>query len=143
MQLAKGLKGITEEQLSEVVIAYEPVWAIGTGLTATPEIAEDVHKYIRSWFAKTYSAEAAEAMRIQYGGSVTPETVDELMAQPDIDGALVSVCLFDEEARRHDSGAVGGWSFVVACTSPHVGECRHAHDDKTFLSFLNPFGQPS
>ena len=112
MQLAKGLKGIKEEQLSEVVIAYEPVWAIGTGLTATPEIAEDVHKYIRSWFTKTYSAKAAEAMRSQYGGSVTPETVDELMSQPDIDGALVSedprlrmnccgVCL-----QRHTRGSV-------------------------------------
>ena len=89
LQLAKCLTGVSEADLANVVIAYEPVWAIGTGLTATPEIAEDVHKYIRSWFAKTYSAAAAEAMRIQYGGSVTPETVDELMSQPDIDGALV------------------------------------------------------
>jgi triosephosphate isomerase len=89
IQLAKCLTGVSEAELSEVVIAYEPVWAIGTGLTATPEIAEDVHKYIRSWFEKTYSKAAADAMRIQYGGSVTPETVDELMSQPDIDGALV------------------------------------------------------
>lgn len=95
VQLAKGLVGVTEEQLAEVVVAYEPVWAIGTGLTATPEIAEDVHKYIRSWFAKTYSPAAAEAMRIQYGGSVTPETVDELMSQPDIDGALVGGASLD------------------------------------------------
>merc|ERR1711988_245671 len=89
IQLAKCLTGVSEAELSEVVIAYEPVWAIGTGLTATPEIAEDVHKYIRSWFEKTYSPAAAAAMRIQYGGSVTPDTVDELMSQPNIDGALV------------------------------------------------------
>jgi len=95
LQLAKCLTGVSEADLANVVIAYEPVWAIGTGLTATPEIAEDVHKYIRSWFAKTYSAAAAEAMRIQYGGSVTPETVDELMSQPDIDGALVGGASLD------------------------------------------------
>eukprot|EP00614_Pseudopedinella_elastica_P013233 CAMPEP_0172602080 /NCGR_PEP_ID=MMETSP1068-20121228/22291_1 /TAXON_ID=35684 /ORGANISM="Pseudopedinella elastica, Strain CCMP716" /LENGTH=287 /DNA_ID=CAMNT_0013403337 /DNA_START=38 /DNA_END=901 /DNA_ORIENTATION=- len=97
IQLAKCLTDVTEEELESVVIAYEPVWAIGTGLTATPEIAEDVHKYIRSWFKKAYSPEAAEKMRIQYGGSVTPETVDELMAQPDIDGALVGGASLDGE----------------------------------------------
>jgi len=95
VQLAKCLTGVSETQLKDVVIAYEPVWAIGTGLTATPEIAEDVHKSIRTRFSKTYSPAAAEAMRIQYGGSVTPETVDELMSQPDIDGALVGGAALD------------------------------------------------
>jgi len=89
LQLAKGLQGVSEEMLSKVIIAYEPVWAIGTGKVATPEIAESVHAYIRSWFTNAYSEKAADAMRIQYGGSVTPESVDELMAQPNIDGALV------------------------------------------------------
>jgi triosephosphate isomerase len=74
---------------ARVVIAYEPVWAIGTGLTATPEQAQDTHAAIRAWLKSNYSAAAADKMVIQYGGSVTPETVDELMACPDIDGALV------------------------------------------------------
>jgi triosephosphate isomerase len=95
VMLAKCLKGVTAAELARVVIAYEPVWAIGTGLTATPAIAEDVHKYIRSWFTRAYGGEAAAAMRIQYGGSVTPETVDELMSQPDIDGALVGGASLD------------------------------------------------
>ena len=89
VQLAKDLAGVTAEEMSRVVIAYEPVWAIGTGLTATPEIAQDVHAFIRSWIASTYGNDVAQATRIQYGGSVTPESVDELMACPDIDGALV------------------------------------------------------
>lgn len=89
LQLAKGLKGVTKEQMKDVVIAYEPVWAIGTGLTATPEIAQDVHANIRAILKSSYGEEVAANTIIQYGGSVTPETVDELMAQPDIDGALV------------------------------------------------------
>lgn len=89
LQLAKGLAGITEEMLKNVIIAYEPVWAIGTGLTATPAIANDVHRNIRAWFQRHYSQKAADNMVIQYGGSVTPETVDQLMAMSDIDGALV------------------------------------------------------
>jgi len=71
------------------VIAYEPVWAIGTGKNATPEQANEVHAFIRGLIAKKYNTEAAEAIRIQYGGSVKPENVKQLMAQPDIDGALV------------------------------------------------------
>ncbi|KAG8460960.1 hypothetical protein KFE25_010711 [Diacronema lutheri] len=88
-QLAAGLKDVSEEQLGSIVIAYEPVWAIGTGLTATPEQAQDTHAAIRKWVQGAYSAAAADRLVIQYGGSVTPETVDELMACPDIDGALV------------------------------------------------------
>jgi len=89
MQLSKDLKGLTDEQVSKLVIAYEPVWAIGTGLSATPAIAQSVHNSIRTWLRVHHGAEVAKKVRIQYGGSVTPETVDDLMKCPDIDGALV------------------------------------------------------
>ena len=89
LQLSKDLKGLSKDQVSKLVIAYEPVWAIGTGLTATPEIAQSVHAAIRKWLRRTYGNEIADGIRIQYGGSVTPETVDALMKCPDIDGALV------------------------------------------------------
>jgi triosephosphate isomerase len=89
LQLSKDLKGLKPEVVSKMVIAYEPVWAIGTGLSATPEIAQGVHFAIRKWLRRTYGDDVAEMVRIQYGGSVTPETVDELMKCPDIDGALV------------------------------------------------------
>lgn len=95
LQLSKNLHDVTKEQMKSVVIAYEPVWAIGTGLTATPEIAQDVHANIRKWFTKNYDSEVAENIIIQYGGSVTPETVDDLMACPDIDGALVGGASLD------------------------------------------------
>ena len=75
--------------MSSIVIAYEPVWAIGTGLTATPEIAQETHAYIRSWFVDNYSQAVADAVVIQYGGSVSAGNVDDLMACADIDGALV------------------------------------------------------
>lgn len=88
-QLTKGLAGVTAEQMANVVIAYEPVWAIGTGLTATPAMAQETHAYIRSWFVDNYSQDVADKVIIQYGGSVKPDNVDELMACPDIDGALV------------------------------------------------------
>ena len=88
-QLEGGLKGIEEKKIKELVIAYEPVWAIGTGKTATPEQAEEVHQFIRQRMEGLYSQEIGEAIRIQYGGSVTPENVKGLMSQKDIDGALV------------------------------------------------------
>jgi len=88
-QLEGGLKGFTAEELGTLVIAYEPVWAIGTGKTATPEQAQDVHRFIRAWFEKAFGAAAAAALRIQYGGSVKPDNAKILMSQPDIDGALV------------------------------------------------------
>mmetsp|Transcript_45809 Transcript_45809/g.148951 ORF Transcript_45809/g.148951 Transcript_45809/m.148951 type:complete len:95 (-) Transcript_45809:202-486(-) len=75
--------------MKDIVIAYEPVWAIGTGLTATPEVAQETHAYIRSWFVENYSQEVADAVVIQYGGSVNDNNVDDLMACADIDGALV------------------------------------------------------
>jgi triosephosphate isomerase len=88
-QLDGALEGITAEQAEKVVIAYEPVWAIGTGRTATPAQAQEVHKFIRGKLAERWSADVAGKVRIQYGGSVKAENAAELMAQPDIDGALV------------------------------------------------------
>ncbi len=88
-QLQGAFAGITAETATPIVIAYEPVWAIGTGKTATPEIAEEAHKTIRAEVAQLLGANVAEAMRILYGGSVKPDNVTALMAQEDIDGALV------------------------------------------------------
>ncbi len=84
-----SLAGLTKDEMLQCVIAYEPVWAIGTGLTATKEQAEEVHKYIRGLLQKMYSPEVAGAVRIQYGGSVKPENIKDLIAQEDVDGALV------------------------------------------------------
>jgi triosephosphate isomerase len=88
-QIEGGLKGSGEKELRDIVIAYEPVWAIGTGKTATPEQAEEVHRFIRGKVEKLYSRKVSEETRIQYGGSVTPENIKGLMNQPNIDGALV------------------------------------------------------
>merc|ERR1712078_266715 len=82
-------KGVSADMMKDVVIAYEPVWAIGTGLTATPEVAQDTHKYIRTWFVDNYGEAVSDAVIIQYGGSVNDGNVDELMKCADIDGALV------------------------------------------------------
>ena len=84
-----GLAGLSADDMKTVTIAYEPVWAIGTGKTASPDQAQDVQKFIREKLAGMFNADVAEATRIQYGGSVKPENVKELMAQPDLDGALV------------------------------------------------------
>jgi len=88
-QLMGGLAQVGPQQMKGIVIAYEPVWAIGTGKTASPAEAQEVHAFIRGWLAKTYGPETASLVRIQYGGSVKPDNVKELMAQEDIDGALV------------------------------------------------------
>mmetsp|Transcript_13294 Transcript_13294/g.28865 ORF Transcript_13294/g.28865 Transcript_13294/m.28865 type:complete len:287 (-) Transcript_13294:80-940(-) len=95
VQLKKGLAGISKDDLDRVAIAYEPVWAIGTGKVATPETAQNVHATCRAIIAEMYDQEAADNMRILYGGSVTPESVDELMAQSDIDGCLVGGASLD------------------------------------------------
>lgn len=84
-----GLKDTSEEEVTKLVIAYEPVWAIGTGKTATPLQAQEAQKYIRDLLKKMYNEDVAGSIRIQYGGSVKPENITELMRQPDIDGALV------------------------------------------------------
>jgi triosephosphate isomerase len=90
IQLKKGLAGISAAQVvDQVCIAYEPVWAIGTGKVATPEIAQDVHATCRSILGEMYGPEVAQQVRILYGGSVGPDSVDGLMAKPDIDGCLV------------------------------------------------------
>ena len=88
-QLTGGLKDISPEGFSSLVVAYEPVWAIGTGKTATPQQAQDVHRFIRGWVAAEFGKELAENLRIQYGGSVKAENAASLLTQPDIDGALV------------------------------------------------------
>lgn len=88
-QLDGSLSGATAEQLPGIVIAYEPVWAIGTGLTATPRQAQDVHEMIRERLASRFDAAIARRVVIQYGGSVKPDNAAELLSQPDIDGALV------------------------------------------------------
>lgn len=88
-QVKAGLANVQPEQMPDVVIAYEPVWAIGTGDTATPDDAQAMHAAIRGAVSELYGSTVADSLRIQYGGSVKPDNVDELMAQPDIDGALV------------------------------------------------------
>lgn len=95
VQLKKGLAGISKEDMSRVAIAYEPVWAIGTGKVATPETAQNVHATCRGILADMYGQDIADNTRILYGGSVTPDSVDELMACPDIDGALVGGASLD------------------------------------------------
>ena len=88
-QVRGSLAGLTKEQMVETVVAYEPVWAIGTGKTATTQQAQDAHKFIRGVLASLFDAEVARKVRIQYGGSVKPGNAKELMSQPDVDGALV------------------------------------------------------
>ncbi len=87
--IENGLRGLSPEDAQKMIIAYEPVWAIGTGKTATPAQAQEAHKFIRDLLKKLYTEEIATGIRIQYGGSVKPENAFELIKQPDIDGALV------------------------------------------------------
>jgi triosephosphate isomerase len=88
-QIQGGLSGLNADDLSRIIIAYEPVWAIGTGKTASAEQAQEVHLFIRQLIARLFGQSCADAVRILYGGSVKPDNVKSLMAQPDIDGALV------------------------------------------------------
>jgi triosephosphate isomerase len=88
-QLAAGLAGLTKDAVSRLVIAYEPVWAIGTGRVATPEQAQEAHAFIRKRFAAQFGEGAAHALIIQYGGSVKPDNAAEILKKPDVDGALV------------------------------------------------------
>jgi triosephosphate isomerase len=96
-QLAGALDGLTRRSLLRIILAYEPVWAIGTGHTASPETAQAMHRMIRSWLVDKFGEEAQE-VRILYGGSVKPENVDSLMRQPDIDGALVGGACLEAES---------------------------------------------
>lgn len=97
VQLKKGLAGVSADDMKYVTIAYEPVWAIGTGKVATPEIAQDVHKVCREILVDMYGDDVAAETRILYGGSVGPDSVDGLIAKPDIDGALVGGASLDSE----------------------------------------------
>lgn len=97
-QLAGSLDGLTVADMERIIIAYEPVWAIGTGVTATPEQAQEMHGYIRQTLVETHSLELANEIRILYGGSVKPENVKDLMNQSDIDGALVGGASLEAES---------------------------------------------
>jgi triosephosphate isomerase len=108
-QLNKGLDGLTAEQLSLLIIAYEPVWAIGTGRTATPEQAGEAHGHVRRRLHQWFGASPAEACHVIYGGSVKPDNIRDLVGQPDVDGALV-----------------GGSSLDVAQFFQIVSRCRPA-----------------
>jgi triosephosphate isomerase len=94
-QFQEGIAKLSAEQFAKIVIAYEPVWAIGTGRTATPEIAADAHRFLRAQVESAYGKAAAAAVRILYGGSVKPDNVKILMAQPEIDGVLVGGASLD------------------------------------------------
>ena len=97
-QISRGLAGVAAEAARAIVIAYEPVWAIGTGKTATPEMAADAHAIIRREVARLLGSEVANGMRILYGGSVKPENAAALMGQPEIDGALVGGASLDPQS---------------------------------------------
>jgi triosephosphate isomerase len=96
-QLDAGLDGLTPEQVKQIVLAYEPVWAIGTGKTATPQDAQEVCGELRARLTEAYGKEVADAVRIQYGGSVKAANIAAIMAQPDVDGALVGGASLDAE----------------------------------------------
>ena len=96
-QLSGGLNGLTASDLDRIIVAYEPVWAIGTGRTASPEQAQEMHAFIRRVFADRYSDQTASDLRVIYGGSVKPENIAGLMAQTDIDGALVGGASLEAE----------------------------------------------
>lgn len=97
-QIGNALEGVTPEQAEPIVIAYEPVWAIGTGKTATPDMASEAHAIVRSEVAKVLGRQIAESMRILYGGSVKPENAPALMNEPEIDGALVGGASLDPQS---------------------------------------------
>ena len=96
--IQNGLKDINGEDILKVIIAYEPVWAIGTGVTAKPQQAQEAQKYIRDLLEKMYNKDIADMVRIQYGGSVKSDNISELMKQPDIDGALVGGASLEVES---------------------------------------------
>ena len=97
-QLEGGLRDLTASDLDRIIVAYEPVWAIGTGHTATPEQAQEMHAFVRRVLRERYSSTAADAMRILYGGSVKPDNISGLMKQPDVDGALVGGASLEAES---------------------------------------------
>ena len=109
-QMDGSLKGLTAEQMAATVIAYEPVWAIGTGKVATPAQAQEVHADLRKWVTERYNAETAAVVRMLYGGSVKPDNAAELLKLPDVDGALVGgACL-----KADDFLAIAGAGILLA-----------------------------
>jgi triosephosphate isomerase len=105
-QVQEGLERVPEERLGEVVVAYEPIWAIGTGKVATPEQAQEAIAFVRALVGDR-SAEAADAVRVLYGGSVKPENAAEILAQPDVDGALVGGASLDPAGLAAIAAAAG------------------------------------
>ena len=101
-QLTEGLNGVTESQLEQIVLAYEPVWAIGTGVTASPEQAQEMHEHIRKHFTQHYSEAAAQEIIILYGGSVKPGNAAEIFGKPDVDGGLIG----DASLKADDFSAI-------------------------------------
>ena len=97
-QLVDGIDGLSKTDILRTIIAYEPVWAIGTGKTASPDQAQEVHSLIRSVIATSYSDQIAESVRNQYGGSVNPSNAAELLSKPDVDGALVGGASLDADS---------------------------------------------
>ncbi|MEX0844029.1 MAG: triose-phosphate isomerase [Balneolaceae bacterium] len=97
-QITAGLEGITEEEVLDVVIAYEPIWAIGTGETASPEQAQEMHKHIRKILADLYDQDAADRINILYGGSMKPANAHELLSQTDVDGGLIGGASLDADS---------------------------------------------
>lgn len=97
-QLEGSLADISADDMTRVVLAYEPVWAIGTGVNATPEQAQEVHAFLRGLFADRYGSDVAQAVRIQYGGSLKPENAREILEQPDVDGGLVGGASLEAES---------------------------------------------
>ncbi len=97
-QLVNSLEGLTVSDMERIIVAYEPVWAIGTGKTATPEQAQEMHGHIRRTIAESHGNDVADAMRVLYGGSVKPDNIKELMSQEDVDGALVGGASLDAES---------------------------------------------
>jgi len=97
-QLSGCLKGLLNKEIEKVTIAYEPIWAIGTGKTATPDQAQQVHHMIRKWIENEYNRDIAESIRIQYGGSVKPNNAEQLLSKPDIDGALIGGASLEAES---------------------------------------------
>ncbi|KAB2640297.1 MAG: triose-phosphate isomerase [Verrucomicrobia bacterium] len=107
-QLRGALEGLSKDQIDEIIVAYEPVWAIGTGLTATPAQAQEAHHFIRAYLSKTWGPEVSSRSRILYGGSVTSDNARVLLEQPDIDGALVGGASLDPR----------GFAEIVAAAVP-------------------------
>jgi triosephosphate isomerase len=97
-QVKAGLAGLSEDESRKLVIAYEPVWAIGTGKTASPDQAQEVHAFVRKIYGEMYGAQAGASVRILYGGSMKPDNVSELMKKPDIDGGLIGGAALDADS---------------------------------------------